>query len=120
MTYGAADYGLHHLGDTSCCCGIDQISGFGNWFKRNFANIIRGSTQKIVRFPLSGEEWYPKKSMKRIMNSKCRIEGQQQGLATYLKQKWNTPGTTNAPDSFLGVQWSGTNDSYGNCIYIKE
>ena len=32
MTYGAGDYGLNHLGDTDCCCGIDKIDGFSVWF----------------------------------------------------------------------------------------
>jgi DNA repair photolyase len=120
MTYGSADYGLNHMGDTDCCCGIDNVPGFGNWFKGNFSNIIRHAPSQELTFHQLNDYWFPRGSVKMYMNSNCRLAGNNQ-IISYLLQKWNSPGTANAPDSFLGVTWNGDRDAIGNCIYtIKE
>lgn len=44
MTYGAADNDLRDLGDTICCCGIDNTPGFENYWKYQaswFADIAK-------------------------------------------------------------------------------
>ena len=115
MTYGSGDYGINHLGDTSCCCGIDKYSGFNNWFKGNFSNIFRRNRSNY-KFKLVENNWLPSKSIKRLINSNCRLENKKRVL-DYLRKKWNSPSTVNAPDSFLGVYWSGDYDEEGNCIY---
>ena len=104
MTYGAADYGLTHLGDTECCCGISKLEGFSHWFKGNFTNAVRDSSGDRITFNEVGKHWIPRKSIKMYMNSNCRME-QGNSILDYLRHKWNMPGTTNAPDSFLGVSW---------------
>ncbi len=119
MTYGSGDYGLNHMGDTDCCCGIDQLEGFGKWFKGNFANVIRHSGNQYLSFHEVEKHWFPKRSIKMFMNSNCRLTHRNDVLS-YLRQKWNAPGTVNAPDSFLGVSWFGEYDERGNCIYLKE
>ena len=118
MTYGSGDYGLNHLGDTACCCGLDLFKGFSGWFKGNFSNIIRNSTEKLLYFDMVRKYWYPKKSIRRILNSKCRLP-EQKTILDYLRSKWNSPGTVNAPDSYLGVSWTGERDKKGNCTYHK-
>jgi hypothetical protein len=120
MTYGAGDYGLNHLGDTACCCGIDEIPGFNHWLKGNFSNIIRKSKGKHIRFDEVLKTWHPKKSIRRILNSNCRSGKESQSMIAYLKDKWNNPGTTNAPDAFLGVDWNGEYDDDGNCLYLNQ
>lgn len=119
MTYGAGDYGLNHLGDADCCCGIDKLDGFSNWFKGNFSNVIRQSHSNHIRFDEVTKRWFPMKSIAMFMNSNCRLlDGNT--VLDYMKVKWNTPGTPNAPDSFLGVSWEGEYDRKGNCVYFKE
>lgn len=119
MTYGAGDYGLNHLGDTDCCCGIDKLDGFSNWFKGNFSNVIRQSHSNYIRFDEVTKRWFPMKSIAMFMNSNCRLlDGNT--VLDYMKVKWNTPGTPNAPDSFLGVSWEGEYDGKRNCVYVKE
>lgn len=119
MTYGAADAGLNHLGDTNCCCGIDRLPGFEGWFKGNFSNVIRNSSGSDILFTEVSQYWMSKKSISMYVNSHCRSKG---GLTTLdlLHDKWNRPGTVNAPNTFLGVSWSGEYDSSGNCIYTKS
>lgn len=119
MTYGAGDYGLNHLGDTNCCCGIDSRKGFSNWFKGNFSNIIRNSNSKDIAFEQITRRWFPEESIKMYINSNCRLK-KDNSMLSYLQKKWNRPGTPNAPDSFLGVSWRGEYDEIGNCIYSMD
>lgn len=120
MTYGAGDYGLNHLSDTACCCGIDKKKGFSNWFQGNLGNVIRNSKSEYIRFSELDTYWYPEHSIKMVMNSNCRITGNSQGIFDYLKTKWNRPGTINAPDSFLGIEYKGDLDENGNCMYFRK
>lgn len=120
LTYGAGDYGLHHLGDTDCCCGIDKLDGFNNWFKGNISNIIRKSRSNFLEFPEVLKFWFPKKSIKMYLNSNCRLGGDDHRIIRYLREKWNSPGTVNSPDSYLGINWNGVKDEFGNIIYEKN
>lgn len=119
MTYGAGDYGLNHLGDTDCCCGIDNIPGFNNWFHPNIAYIIRSSPERELKFYDVTQLDYPQKSIRMYMNSNSRPKNTK-SIMDYIKNKWNNPGKENAPDTFLGVTFSGEVDTHGNCIYIKS
>ncbi len=51
MTYGAGDYGLNHLSDTQCCCGIDKYAGFINCFRGNIPGLIRTAKIGRTRYP---------------------------------------------------------------------
>lgn len=119
MTYGAGDYGLHHLGDTACCCGIDCVPGFEKWYRANFANIIRNAKGCLIGFREVAKQWRPVGSIKRILNSRCRSTNMGHNMLDYLKRKWNSPGTPNAPDAFMGVKLYGSG-SDGNCVYVRE
>ncbi len=120
MTYGAGDYGLHHLGDTDCCCGLDGMPGFSNWFRGNFSNVIRNASSSTVTLGELSDHWYPQASVKRVLNSNCRLDGDHHAILDYLKSKWNSPGTANAPDQFLGIEWCGDYDEQGNCVYKRR
>lgn len=119
MTYGAGDYGLNHLGDTNCCCGLDNIEGFGAWNKINFSNIIRNSRTNVIIFDNDLFNILPKQSVGMYINSNSRIPGEN-SLYIYMRNKWNRPGTTNAPDSYFGISWKGDYDEEGNCVYSKD
>jgi len=118
MTYGAGDYGLNHLGDTGCCCGVDKLDGFSNWFQGNLANLLRESPLGYVTVDMIDKYWYPNKSIRRVLNSNSRIDNKNT-IKEYLIAKWNKPGTVNAPNEFLGVTWKGDYDDSQNCVYIK-
>jgi len=116
MTYGSGDYGLNHLGDTECCCGIDRFPPFSSWFKANFASVVRSNKDQLVHFTHVAKHDIPEGSVSRIMNSHSRLTTPA-GILAYLHAKWNSPGTANAPDSLLGVSWDGAFDDAGDCIY---
>jgi DNA repair photolyase len=120
MTYGAGDYGLHHLGDTDCCCGLDGVEGFGDWFRGNLSNVIKNASSDRITLAELDRYWYPKSSIKRVLNSNCRLQGSHHGILDYLTSKWNSPGSANAPDQFLGVEWRGEYDERGNCVYARR
>lgn len=119
MTYGAADYGLNHLGDTACCCGIDNLKGFSNWFQGNYASAIRQAPVGELRIQQILSQWYPGGTIRAILNSQCRYDGVDT-LADYLRAKWNRPGTANAPDHLFGVTWTGEVDNNNDCVYHKN
>lgn len=119
MTYGAGDYGLNHLSDTDCCCGISHINGFGSWFNGNLANVLRQAPNGYITTNELKKYWYPKKSIRRYMNSNSRLPNSQ-NMLKYLRHKWNSPGTPNAPDQYLGIYWTNEFDCDGNCIYLKD
>lgn len=118
LTYGSADYGLNHLGDTDCCCGVDKIRGFSNYYKGNFSFFLRKSVNNSLFWAEFEKINLPSSSIKRYIMSHSRIEGNN-NLFEILKNKWNHPGTANSPDSFLGVIFDGNFDHDGNCIYFK-
>lgn len=119
MTYGAADYGLNHLGDSNCCCGIDMVNGFSNWYKGNIPYLIRRSKSNFIRYEGLDDCFLPNGSIRMYLNSNCRVDGGF-SIADYLRLKWNRPGTANAPDTFLGVSWQGDIDDAGNNVYITK
>jgi len=119
MSYGAADYGLNHLGDTECCCGVDLVDGFEGFFKNSFAHFIRKSPNGNLFWNDFPKESIPEVSIKRYMMSHSRLSGKNSILA-YLENKWNRPGTINAPDSYLGVSVIEDYNDYGYCVYHKS
>lgn len=119
MTYGAGDYGLNHLGDTDCCCGIDRISGFSNWHKGNFSYIIKNNRTNVIKFNEGIRDTLPLQSIEMYINSHSRIAGRND-IYGLLVDKWNRPGTVNAPNTYLGVEWRGDYDEKGNCVYFKS
>ena len=119
MTYGAADYGLNHLGDTDCCCGIDNVKGFSNWFHGNISNIIKTAPPGYITIDQIRGYWYPQASIRRVMNSNSR-KADQVNIEDYIVDKWNSPNTANALNEYLGVSWKGDYDGEQNCVYYKE
>ena len=115
LTYGAGDYGLNHLGDTDCCCGIDNVPVFSNYHKSNFPSLIREIMEKYC-ISSTNRLRLPNKNIRSLLNSHCRVSGLS-NIYEYMRYKWNRPGSESAPDAFLGVSWTGEYDSRGNCIY---
>jgi len=46
MTYGAADNDLRDMGDTICCCGIDNVPGFENFWRYQASQAAEIARQK--------------------------------------------------------------------------
>ena len=119
LTYGAGDYGLNHLGDTDCCCGVDKVLGFSDFFKGNFAYFIRKSTPNTLCWRNFSKNNFPENSIKRYIMSESRLKNVKNNLYEFLKNKWNNPNSVNSPDSYLGVKFTHEYDDQGDCVYEK-
>ena len=119
ISYSYADYGLQHLGKTSCCCGIDKFWDDANWFKGNIVNCIKDNLNlETFSIELLDNYNYPSSSIKRIINSNSRLSDYNT-IRDYLRQKWNSPLSINAPDHLLGISYLGK-DKNSNCLYRKS
>jgi DNA repair photolyase len=119
MTFGAGDYGLHHLGDTECCCGLDCYSGFEGWFRGSIPAIIRRAEIGRVGYPKHARLLFFPGNMRDVLNSKCRLENSDHEVSSYIRWKWNRPGTVNAPDQYLGVSGTDEIERNGMRVYYK-
>lgn len=111
-----ADYGLYHLSDSSCCCGTDIFDIDCNWLSGNFSALLHNK-QGILYFNDIERLWHPQKHMSKYINSKSRLD--LNTMLEHLQNRWNSPGTVNAPDCYLGVSFTGERDSSNNCIYFN-
>ena len=111
MTFGAADNEFQHFSDTDCCCsGVDQFPGFENYFKHQIGFAIRKCKGKTITYASIRNEWAPRGSVDRFLNSKSRIAARNCNKATltdHVKLKWNQQSTPGSPSSFFGVKLSG-------------
>ena len=119
ITFGAGDIGFCHFSTTQCCCGIDKYVMFDNWFKGNFSNIIKSSGGILTIDELDKYE-YPQSSIGMYVNSHSRLHSAGNTIKDFLIEKWNHPGTINAPDTYWGVSAIEDKDVNGNTIYCKK
>ena len=111
------DYGLYHLGDCMCCCGIDYFDIDCTWNSGNFTTLIKNK-KGLLFFTDLLEYWHPEKSISRYVNSKSRLFDN--SMLAHLRNRWNRPGTANAPDSYYGVVCTDQKDVDGNYIYDNQ
>lgn len=71
ITVGAADNDLRDIGDTECCCGIDKLEGFGNYWKYQTGRIANiAKCNGICKLSDIADEW----------TGKCKFNFNKQGL----------------------------------------
>jgi len=123
MTFGAADNDLRYLGDSPCCCGVEGLRGFENWYRhQNSVAVMRALSQRSsISYSLISGEWYPTGNVDRYINSKCRlppIEGRRgHSVKDYVVHMWNSSSGVHSPSEMLGVGTRGRRDGHGNLIY---
>jgi len=118
ITVGLAEYGLYHYSDTNCCCGSDKYENI-NWCKGNFTHVLKNAPIGKIYLEDLLCYWTPEKSISMYINSNSRIKGIS-SIKEYLIDKWNSPGTINAPDSFLDINRVEELDGNGNVVYEKK
>jgi hypothetical protein len=123
MTFGAADNDLQHLSDTLCCCsGVDQVTGFQNFFRHQLGYALRVSRHAgVATYDSIADEWCPRRSPNRFLNSNVRRSHDASTpwtIADYIRDKWNSPGTQNSPTSWSAVRPKGDKDVHGNEVYV--
>lgn len=115
MTFGAADNEFQYLSDTSCCCsGVDRFPGFENYFRHQIGYAVRKCQGRRITYDAIQNEWVPKGSVDRYLNSESRISIRNRGkasIADHIKVKWNQLDAPGSPSSFFGVKPGGKSRS---------
>lgn len=122
MSFGAADNDLQYLSSTeTCCSGVDNFSGFENWFKHQIANAVRRSKgEKYITISSILDEWSPIGSIDRYLNSMSRLSsriGSEGSLKDHIIYRWNASGKEGCPDFYYGVSATGRFDKNNAMIY---
>jgi len=125
MKYCAADNDLQYLGDADCCCGIDDVDGFENWFHHNIALAIRrGYRARSINYSLISKEWIPKRSIRMYLNSKCRNNAENlnklKSMKDFILHKWNHPFSANSPTEFYNIRLDKKIDKAFNYRFNPE
>jgi DNA repair photolyase len=120
LSFGSADNDIQYLSDFNCCCsGVDQFIGFENWNKFQIAYAIKKSNGNEIRFDSLNEEWYPKGSIDKYLNSKSRIKAfeDHNTIKNYMEKRWDDLNSSFNPTRFHGVIFNGKVDENGFKIY---
>lgn len=121
LVFGAAENDLRSLGDSACCCCIDGLPGFENWYRHQISFAVFNACRGRMRYSSIADEWCPSGSLRRVMNSRSRRAFE--GIPTarsLVRAKWNAAGSPHAPDSYWGVAWDGEVDESGMKTYGQD
>jgi DNA repair photolyase len=119
FTFGVADNEINYLSNTICCCGIDKIIGFENWYKYQFSYALKTSNNNLIKFDALKKQWKPKGSIDMYLNSKCRMQklNTYNKISDYIKTRWEKLDSDFNPTKYFGVLYSGKRDKDNNRIY---
>ena len=117
LHFGFADNDLMHLNKFNCCIGpYSKIEEFSRYYKYTITNAILKSREKLIKLNSIDDEWYPSKSINRVLNSKSRIKGKGISIKDYIAKTWNSDNHL-SPKSYYGIIDTQDCDSDGNKIY---
>lgn len=110
---GIGDNGFQHLSTTDCCCGIDALPDFKNWFKHTITEAVRrakNNDNKIL-YESIRSEWAPKNSIASMINSKTRLNKSKNTVRNHIKFQWYN-NKQFSPAMFYGVTFRGYGKKY--------
>ena len=99
MTIGAADNQLHEMGDTICCCGIDNVPGFGNFWSYQSTSAAKvAKEQGVVTLEDMEQFWCPPVRFNANENWLSKQKHMDQSIKAFVQWKWNEGGTDSPED----------------------
>lgn len=117
ISVGIGDNGFQHFSSSRCCCGIDTLSGFENWFKHNAMVAVQNAKPgDIIKYESITDEWAPQLSISRMINSKTRLKSFLNTVTNQIKMHWVRNGHF-SPAMFYGVV---SERSKTGCIYYYK
>jgi DNA repair photolyase len=123
ISLGLADNEFQYLSTYSCCCsGVDIFEGFENWYKPQISYAIRKSylnSESEIRLDSIKDEWDSSVSIDKYMNSKSRIQKQENPntMFDYIKKRWNDLNSSFNPSKYYNVEYANKIDLDGNKIF---
>jgi DNA repair photolyase len=120
LSIGYADNDLMHLNIHNCCIGsLENIKQFSKKYKFTITNAITKRENGEISLKNISDEWHPRKSISRIINSKSRIEGSNISIKDYMLKHWNN-STNLSPNNYFGVQKTNKFDCDGNLLFYCD
>lgn len=112
ISLGIGDNGFQHYSTSPCCCGIDSLPVFQNWFKHNTTvAIFRSRKKEEIEYSSIAEEWTPEGNIARMINSKTRLKDTHNSVRNHVRVQWLTNGQ-HSPYRFHNVTAKKLNDKY--------
>lgn len=107
LTYGAADNDLRDMGDVVCCCGIDNLPGFGNYWKyqASYAAKIAKENGGLVTLDDMQKCWHGEKGFS-IHNDVIR-----------LLRKATTGMSKTTPKFAVDYMWNRGGEMSPECMF---
>jgi len=122
MTYGAADNDLRDMGDTICCCGIDNVPGFENFWKYQASQAAEIAKEKgFVELEDLQQFWHGEKSFS-IHNDFLRLQrkaetGMSKVTPKYaIDEMWDRRDKSMSPECIFSMK-AGQRD--GRFVYER-
>lgn len=110
LTFGCGDNDFHYLSDEISCCGKPDYNEFNNLYTGHFGSVLHGHPQnEEINFENIDNSWHPSGSIREFINSDSRKATTARTMKEFLHFKIGSPGKSNAPDSFYGVEHIGNN-----------
>ena len=119
MSFGSGDNDFHHLSDELCCCGLSSDERFQPYLGHLGYGAFKGVSGGKVSYQYLDEFWQPEGSIKRYINSDCRLIPNNTTI-NLLKSKVDKPKSSNSPLCFFGLEWSKTEGYYFNKQFLKS
>lgn len=120
IKYSSADTDLLPFdGSDACCSGTADVEGFGNYYTYTFPQAIRNAlstNSQLLTYNHLISEWAPSGSIKRFLNSKTRIDGEND-IRNFMAHKWNNSTSGYGPLAFQGIIDTKTFDNNGMKIF---
>lgn len=106
MTFGSGDNDFHHVSDHLCCCGVPDDPAFAHFYDGHLLRgIVDGMCTGHISYDYLQQVWHPQGSIREYVNSDCRLCGENT-VCAFLQDRIQTPGRTNSPETFYGVERS--------------
>lgn len=109
MTYGAADNDLRDMGDVVCCCGIDNLPGFENFWRYQASQAAKIAKEKgFVELEDMQQFWHGEKGFS-LHNDLIR-----------LTHKAETGRSTSTPKYAVDFMWERGGGMSPECMYSMK
>ena len=103
ISIGIGDNGFQHFSSSGCCCGIDSLPGFENWFKHNVMVAVQSvKADNIIKYESIANEWAPQLNISRMINSKTRLKNSLNTVRNQVKMHWDC-NKQFSPEMFYSV-----------------
>jgi len=122
ITYGAADNDLRDMGDVICCCGIDNLPGFENFWRYQASQAAVIAKQKgFVTLEDMNQFWHGEKGFS-VHNDQIRLShkaefGNIQATPKYAIDYFWERGGSNSPECICSMKRAARN---GKVVYERK